>query len=202
MSWENAVARPGAGDKTVVVSLDDSRPGQIYVYVGVKQPSGNPVERAGLTDGKLYGIKVSGFPVETIAGIPSGTPFELVEIENQHLKQGVAIDSESRAKQITDFARPEDGAWDPRDPNAFYWVTTGMPVNNTPVPARLWRLRFDDAQDPAAGGTIDLLLDGTEGTESLDNLTVDHWRRVLIQEDRAAILGSRRCGATRSRVTS
>jgi hypothetical protein len=37
--------------------------------------------------------------------------------------------------------------------------------------------------NPEAGGTIDVLLDGTEGQKMMDNLTVDHWERVLVQED-------------------
>ena len=33
----------------------------MYVYVGEKKATGNPAERAGLTGGTLYGIKVPGF---------------------------------------------------------------------------------------------------------------------------------------------
>jgi hypothetical protein len=59
-SWENSVAYPNAGDKTIVVGLDDTSPGgEVYVYVGDKMNSGNPVERAGLQGGSLYGIRVT-----------------------------------------------------------------------------------------------------------------------------------------------
>jgi len=71
-SWENSVAHPGAGDKTVHMGLDDTTPGQVYLYVGDKQTTGNPVEKAGLTNGRLYGIKVTGFPSE-----PAGSRREL-----------------------------------------------------------------------------------------------------------------------------
>jgi len=37
--------------------------------------------------------------------------------------------------------------------------------------------------NPAAGGTIEMLLDGTEGQEMLDNITVNDRGQVLIQED-------------------
>ena len=40
--------------------LDDSTPGQVYVYVGQKTVGRHPVERAGLTGGTLYGVKVTG----------------------------------------------------------------------------------------------------------------------------------------------
>lgn len=52
------MAHPHAGDKTIVVGLDDSTPGQVYVYVGDKKSNGNAVERAGLVGGRLSGIQV------------------------------------------------------------------------------------------------------------------------------------------------
>jgi hypothetical protein len=64
MAFENSVANPGTGDKTVVVSLDDTTPGQVYVYVGTKTNSGTEVDKAGLTNGALYGVKVTGHPSE------------------------------------------------------------------------------------------------------------------------------------------
>ncbi|MGH3083023.1 MAG: alkaline phosphatase PhoX [Gaiellaceae bacterium] len=181
MSWENVVANPGTSDRTVVVGLDDSTPGQVYVYVGEKRRSGNPVERAGLVGGTLFGVKAVGYPVEPAEGIPSGTPFELVEIENAQ-KTGAAIDSESRALGVTDFNRPEDGAWDPSRRDKFYWVTTGRPKVSGGN-SRLWRFDFTNARKPEQGGTIDMLLDGSEGQEMMDNMTVDGYGRVLINED-------------------
>ena len=75
LAYENAVACPHGQDKTIVVLTDDgalstapiaaSFPSEVYVYVGTKTRRGHPVERAGLTNGKLYGLKVSvkGQPV-------------------------------------------------------------------------------------------------------------------------------------------
>jgi hypothetical protein len=80
---------------------------------------------------------------------------------------------------ITSFLRPEDGAWDTQDPDRFYFVTTNG-FNN---PSRLWALDFNDSSDPAAGGTITMLLDGTEGQQMLDNMTVTKGGKVLLQED-------------------
>jgi hypothetical protein len=59
-SWENSVANPSTGDKTVVVGTDDSTPGQVYVYIGTKTNSGSPIDKAGLNNGNLYGVKVDG----------------------------------------------------------------------------------------------------------------------------------------------
>ncbi|MBK8121275.1 MAG: hypothetical protein IPK39_20560 [Sulfuritalea sp.] len=57
-SWENSVANPYSGDKTVVIGLDDSTPGQVYVYQGTKTNTGLDIDKAGLTNGTLAGIKV------------------------------------------------------------------------------------------------------------------------------------------------
>ena len=57
-SWENSVANPWSGNKTVVIGTDDSTPGQVYVYTGTKTNTGSDIERAGLTNGSLRGIKV------------------------------------------------------------------------------------------------------------------------------------------------
>ena len=185
MSWENLLANPGTRDKTVVVGMDDSTPGQVYVYVGEKRRFGNPVERAGLVGGKLYGVKVVGFPTEPATGIPSGTPFELVEIPNAQTKTGAVIDSESRTNGVTDFNRPEDGSWNPDRRDEFYWVTTDR-ATSAGGASRLWRFNFGNLRNLGSGqvaGTIDMLLNGTEGQEMLDNMTVDRYGRVLINED-------------------
>ena len=48
---------------------------------------------------------------------------------------------------------------------------------------RLWRLRFDDVEEPERGGTIEILLKGDEGHRMLDNVTIDRWGRILMDED-------------------
>lgn len=198
-SWENLVASPASGRKTVVVGTDDATPGQVYVYVGEKQRTGTPIERAGLAQGSLYGVKVPGVPLEDRSAGVGGTSvaFGLASLGDVSGKTGAQIQSASTAAGITEFLRPEDGAWDPTNPGDFYFVTTDRfdtvqtpstdGVANTPAGqvgnSRLWRLRFADVTDPAAGGTLQLLLDGTEGPQMMDNLTVDQTGHVLIQED-------------------
>jgi secreted PhoX family phosphatase len=179
-SWENAVAHPNPGLKTVVVGLDDSGGGQVYVYVGEKTSSSDPIEAAGLSNGVLYGIKVEGFPAEdNTSGIPSGTPFTVHNFGDVSYLSGAELEALSSANSVTAFQRPEDGAWDPNNPADFYFVTTASFTGNS----RLWRLRFNDPTNPMAGGKIDMLLDGSEGPKMMDNLTVDARGRVFIQED-------------------
>jgi hypothetical protein len=125
-SWENSVASPSGGNKTIVVGLDDTSPaGEVYVYVGDKTASGSPVDKAGLTNGALYGVKVAGHPTESIAtGIPSGTAFSLHPLGNVENMTGAQLQTASTAGSVTQFRRPEDGAWDSQNPNVFYFVTT------------------------------------------------------------------------------
>jgi Alkaline phosphatase PhoX len=180
-SWENSIANPAAGAATVVVGTDDSTPGEVYVYVGQKKSTGNPAVRAGLTGGTLYGVKVTGFPTEPGAtGIPSGTPFTLAGLGNRENSTGASLQTASTAAGVTTFLRPEDASWDPTDPSRFYFVTT----NGFDQPSRLWRLDFADLANPAAGGTIEMLLEGPEGGHQMfDNITVNDRGQVLLQED-------------------
>ncbi|MGC4087140.1 MAG: hypothetical protein QM756_04395 [Polyangiaceae bacterium] len=179
-SWENIVANPATGLQTVVAALDDTTPGQVYVYVGTKTNSGSPVDRAGLTNGTLFGVSVAGVATEdAAAGIPSGTAFTLAALGNVEASTGAALDTASTAAGVTRFNRPEDGAWDPVHPNDFYFATTA----SFTTASRLWRLHFTDLSNPAAGGTIDMLLDGTEGQKMFDNITVDKKGHVYLVED-------------------
>ncbi len=179
-SWENAVASPYSGETTAVVGLDDSSPGQVYLYVGRKSDTGNPVERAGLNGGRLFGLRIPGVASETNTTTAApGTRFELVDLGVRAGSTGVQLEADSNAAAVTRFLRPEDGSFDPTDPRYFYFVTT----NAFNARSKLWRLAFDDPRNPAAGGTIETVLDGTEGQQMLDNMTVAENGDALLQED-------------------
>ncbi|MDI1355948.1 MAG: choice-of-anchor D domain-containing protein [bacterium] len=180
-SWENAVASPNSSDKTIVMGMDDATPGQVYVYVGNKTYSGTTIEKAGLHGGNLYGIAIMGFANEQSTGFPApNTPFYMVSlgagVQNQ---TGATLNTNSNNAGVTNFLRPEDGAWDPNRPSDFYFNTT----NAFTSPSRLWRLRFFDINNPELGGTITAVLDGTEGQKMLDNITFDNHGHILLQED-------------------
>ena len=102
---------------------------------------------------------------------------------------GVAFNNASNTAGITKFSRPEDGAWDPSNPRDFYFNTTDQidQVNDgvgTQVGrSRVWRLRFDSLSNPSLGGTIEAVLDGTEGQVMLDNMAIDKTGHILLQED-------------------
>lgn len=179
-SWENSVASPISSDTTVVIGTDDATPGQVYVYVGTKTNTGSEVDKAGLNNGRVFGVTVAGLTTETSLSVPApGTAFSLTDMGDVHNTTGATLNTASNTAGVTAFLRPEDGAWDPSSPNDFYFVTT----NSFTSPSRLWRLRFTNAANPTLGGTITALLDGTEGPKMMDNMTIDNYGHVLIQED-------------------
>lgn len=177
------MACPVAQAKTIVVGLDDSSPGQVYVYVGTKASTGNDVELAGLTSGVLYGVKVAGIPTEARAVVINAT-FEMAPLGSQIGVTGAALNAASNAAGVTNFLRPEDGCWDERvgHTNKFYFVTTDT-VTSSGGRSRLYQLTFTDVARPELGGTINTLLEGTEGQEMLDNMCIDTLGRLVLQED-------------------
>ena len=180
LSWENSLACPFTGDKTLVAGLDDSTPGQVYFYIGTKTNSGSDIDKAGLTNGKLFGIAVTGLIAETNASIPApNSPFTLADLGQVQNLNGGTINTNSNNAGITTFLRPEDGAWDPAHPGDFYFNTT----NAFNSPSRLWKVHFNNISNPELGGTITAVLDGTEGQQMLDNLTIDNSGHILLVED-------------------
>ncbi len=196
-AWENAVANPGTGDKTVVGLMNDGAvtSSQVYFYIGTKTASGTEVDKAGLTNGKLYGVKVEGFPQERLSSSSINTPpvagtrFSLVEVGAAETMTGAALDAASNTALVTRFSRCEDGAWDPSNLNDFYFNTTDQldqvndAIGSQVGRSRVWRLRFDDVAHPELGGTTEAVLDGTEGQNMLDNMAIDHYGHILLLED-------------------
>ncbi|MBB6051275.1 alkaline phosphatase PhoX [Armatimonas rosea] len=189
-SWENSVANPFAQDKTLVMGTDDSTPGQTYLYVGTKTSTGTDIEKAGLTNGSLYGIKVGNFATEDrttpFGGLGKGgsTGFSLFSFGDVSGTTGATLQTTSVTNGVTEFLRPEDGAWDPSNPNDFYFVTTDrFNTGATVGRSRLWRMRYTDLTNPTLGGNLTMVLDGTEGQQMFDNITIDRVGNILLQED-------------------
>lgn len=186
-SWENTLAAPNRSDTTLVMGNEDrlATDSQLWAYVGRKQSpfAGNPADQAGLTNGRNTVIDLLNEAVSTDAGfrttVGKGMParFDLSEVDWD--QSGADQNAEALAEGLS-LNRIEDGAFDPRRPNDFYFVTTGG--GNGPG-GGLWRLSWDSIENPAAGGTLTLLLDGSEGLVSPDNLDIDRQGNILIQED-------------------
>ena len=186
-AWENVLANPATGDKTVLIGTDDSTPGQLYVYVGTKKSSGTALDKAGLTGGTLYGIQAAGGANEYdratktgTVGFPMKGAFTLVSLGDVSGLDTKGLQTLSEAKHVTEWWRPEDGAWDVKDPSVFYFNTTA----NFDTPSRTWKLDFADVTAPEKGGTFEALLDGTEGQRMLDNMAAaENGKQLILNED-------------------
>lgn len=107
-------------------------------------------------------------------------------------KNGAAQNVEAAVKGLS-LNRIEDGHFDPNDKTDYYFTTTegGDTTPNPDEPAAprdgggLWRLSFDNVERPELGGTLTLLLDGSEEPylSKPDNMTIDDEHNLLIQED-------------------
>lgn len=204
-AYENVLASPFEQDLTIVALTDDASNGEVYFYVGTKQSTGTDVERAGLVGGNLYALAVPGkpferadviaagvLPVEAFAlkliGAPGNRPADGVEVEARGADTLTPVDPAQTFESLK-MGGPEDGAWDTRPgfENRFYFVTKGTASGGLTANTRLWLLEFSDMTNPAAGGTMSLLLDGPENRlGSLDNMCftmVDGAPHLFIQED-------------------
>jgi hypothetical protein len=193
-AFENVVASPFPQDLTIVAAQDDSSrlftsegagtapnepPSEVYFYIGHKSAKGSVLDKAGLTGGILRGLSVQ--KAETEAQIESGDHFRLVNLGDASGMDDKQLEERSIDRGVTQFRRPEDGAWDPSDPNVYYFVTTDIFAGDT----RLWKLTFDDITEPTGGGKIEIVVDSPAGVpgEMFDNIAVDSKSNVFIQED-------------------
>lgn len=195
-SWENSVANPGTGDRTLVAGTEDAGGGRIHMYLGAKQAAGSAVEQAGLTNGQDFVLRLTdgaGNPVvgneDRVAGLPGAGAIDTGALVAQSSRFALLTGGAAAAANGTGFSRPEDFSWDPNDPNVGYFVTTDQydqvkdGVGTQVGRSRLWRIRFDDVNAADPVGTIEMLIDGTEATQMMDNITVGEDGRVYIQED-------------------
>lgn len=202
-SWETVTVAPTTpGVKTVTIGNEDGADdkSQVWVYSGTKKTSGNFAERSGLAGGSAYVMRINDANGDRVATDTSfrskyskgqSAPFTFAAIDTT--KSGTA--QNTQADQVgTGLSRVEDGHFDPQNPNVYYFITTqGGPNNGVMTSGGLWKMVFNDINNPLAGGTVTLLLDNTSlprynGTtgpamNKIDNLVVDSKGNILIQED-------------------
>ncbi|MFM9913359.1 MAG: alkaline phosphatase PhoX [Methylophilaceae bacterium] len=168
VAWENLLALPDAGSRTVVVGMDDFVGGHVYVYVGEKRSKGNPAELAGLVGGKLYTVKFEH------------ARFLLLPLDNVVGLNGKVLRAKADALGATPLLRPEDGAWDKLNHNRFWFATTDK-IDGL---SQIFQLDFDDVQQPEKGGKLSTALTAKDiGGQMFDNIATDGSGRLLIDED-------------------
>lgn len=199
-AWENFLLNPDSGRTTLVMGNEDgaATDSQLFMYVGQKETTGEWYEKAGLTNGQLYVVQVPGnatdndFRKNVGKGVATMVTFNPINTDVNGKEQNIQARSAGSV-----FSRVEDGAWDPTNPNVYYFVTTesnkdkGATAPNPATPkvsrdgGALWRLAFNDVKNPTAGASLTMLLNGTEAPylSKPDNIEVDGFGNVLIQED-------------------
>ena len=198
-AWETFVPAPTTTKSTVVFGNEDgaATDSQLWMYKGTKQKDGSWYEQAGLSNGSLYVLATdvandNEFRAKYGKGKGAPISFETIDWKaNGKVQNG-------QARQFgMELSRVEDGHFDPKKPNDYYFITTESNKDPkataanpaTPTVSRdggaLWRLRLKDVNDPLKGGTLTMLLDGSEDVylAKPDNIVVDDQGNVLIQED-------------------
>lgn len=131
---------------------------------------GNPFDRAGLTNGHNFVVDMADEAVSSDTqfratyGKNNPARFDLGSEEEVDWNQpGADQNAESKEDGLA-LNRIEDGAFDPRHPEDFYFVTTagGNGATSDRDGGGIWRLSYDDVERPWEGGTLTLLLDGSE----------------------------------------
>ncbi|MBK6522632.1 MAG: hypothetical protein IPG08_09990 [Sphingobacteriaceae bacterium] len=176
-SWENQIASPYKSDKTIVVGLDDATPGQVYFYIGTKTNTGSDADKAGLTNGNLYGVAVTALAAEVSASVPpANTTFSLINLGDVSAITGASLNTMSN--NIGSYNIPSSRRWclGSMYPNDFYFVTT----NSFASPSRLWNSVLTISIIRKTG-VITAVLDGTEGQKMLDNMVFDNSGHIILR---------------------
>ena len=187
MAFENVVANAHTGNKTVVAVTDDGQNGQVYFYAGDKKATGNAVEQAGLTGGHLFGIHVTDLEGLTNNEFERRFPAWRRRTVDVH-------DGQSRRRERhdrrSDRRRERSGRRDLVPASGRRRVGHGQ--SQPLLLCDDQRLRpaepavgggLHRRQQPGRGGTIKLLLNGTEGQQMFDNITVNAQGKIILQED-------------------
>ncbi|MBA2742283.1 MAG: DUF839 domain-containing protein [Actinobacteria bacterium] len=198
-AWENTLIQAKKTHRTVIMNMEDGPsaldPGvansQVYMYVGKKQtaPGSSVLRRNGLDNGELYALA----PVDPAKGSEAEFTSGTIQVKWALIPNAGAL-SDPELETATDaagafrFARPEDGAFNKRDKDEFFFVTTGdaaVPANTL---GRLYSLQINPG-DPTETGTLtvaynaqEIVNGGGDIAISPDNVDTSA-RYLMINED-------------------
>jgi secreted PhoX family phosphatase len=158
--WENTLAQPKKGTPTVLLGMEDgptTPDNQLYMYVGMKERTkgASAMRRNGLDNGVMHAF-VSDTPgMTTELQFTSGSiEGHWAALPDASALTDVQLEAAADAIGAFGFIRTEDGAFDPTNPDVYYFVTTGSGTGNQL--GRLYKMTLD-AQDPTGHTTIELI---------------------------------------------
>ncbi len=135
-AWEQTVVRPSNNGLTVAMSMEDGpfdlnpavENSQVYMYVGPQDhsPGAGVLSRNGLDNGSLY-VLAPADPTQADESVFRNGQIrvEWKQIERAGLLDEAQLEAASDALGAFRFARPEDAAFNPDNPNQVVFVTTG-----------------------------------------------------------------------------
>ena len=159
------------------------------MYTGTKQAGGSPFDRAGLTNGSLVGRLRRG------RGDRAGVPRCATGRASRCASRSRAVNWNTPDGDAQNVEARDEGP-EPRPDRGRRTGIRRTRATSTSSPREggrgattdgslgrdgggLWRLRFDDIEQPELGGTLTLLLDGSEEPKlnKPDNMTIDGERQ-------------------------
>ncbi|MGH2590615.1 MAG: alkaline phosphatase PhoX [Actinomycetota bacterium] len=173
-AWENTIPQPNSKDnRTVVLSMEDGpvqtdpavENSQVYMYVGTKgrSPGASVLNRNGLDNGSLF-VLAPVDPAQRLEqsfGDEDGSiPVKWVQVPNADSTTETQLEAASDAAGAINFARPEDGAFNKKNKNHFFFVTTGGLAGENEL-GRLYSLRINPS-DPTAKGALRVVYEADE----------------------------------------
>ncbi len=200
--WENTLVQPGYGRWTVIMGMEDGpanlnpavENSQLYMYVGEKsrKHGATVLERNGLVGGTLYVFRSKDPAKNSEAPFQSGSiQGEWVVIAGADGMTQAQLEAASDAVGAMTFARPEDGTFNPRNRDEYFFVTTGGAAPGENVLGRVYSLRLN-AHHPAGSASLEVLVNadaviagGGDAPISPDNVDASH-QYLMVQEDGTA----------------
>ena len=200
-AWENTLVQRGTGKRTVIMGMEDGpstldpavENSQLYMYVGEKKRSAGAtaLERNGLVGGKLYVFVAKNARILSEQNFQEGTiNGKWVEIPGADQMDEAQLEAASDAVRAMAFGRPEDGAFNTRNNDEYFFNTTGGAIGVNEL-GRIYSLDLDrhDATKPATL-TVEVnadavVADGGDTALSPDNMDVSG-RYLMVQEDGTA----------------
>lgn len=197
--WENTLVQARPGNRTVIMGLEDGPAAQdplvtnsqVYMYVGKKErhQGASVLRRNGLDNGDLY-VLVPENPAKSdeLAFTGGSIDVEWALIPNAGALSDTQLEAASDAVGAFRFARPEDGAFDKRKRNQFFFVTTGDASVATNKLGRLYSLQLHPG-NPTKEAELELVYNadaviaaGGDIAISPDNIDTSR-RYLMINED-------------------
>ncbi len=198
-AWENTIPQQNSrSNRTIVMSMEDgpfqtnlTQPNgapqensQVYMYVGTKDRSSGAsvLNRNGLDNGFLYVLA----PVnpaqrfeESFGDEDGSIPVKWVLVPNADSTTETELEAASDAAGAINFARPEDGAFNKKNRDQFFFVTTGglaggnelgrvytLNLNrNNPIGNATLRVVYEADEVIAAGGDIAISPDNVDTSD-------------------------------------